>query len=130
MQNNELNTPHNNYLSNSDITMPYIFISNEAFPSLDNLMKPHSRNQLNLESEYFNKRLSRARKTVECTFGLIFSKWRIVSKAIERSEKTTDRIIKAICVLHNTIIDKEGYERHLKDIIAIPPSFSISYRHS
>nr|CAI5866056.1 unnamed protein product [Callosobruchus analis] len=66
--------------------------------------------------ENFNKRLSRARKTIECSFGIIYSKWRLLSKSIETDIKTADNIIKCICILHNTIIDKEGFERHLTDV--------------
>ncbi|KAJ8953462.1 hypothetical protein NQ318_023581 [Aromia moschata] len=37
-------------------------------------------------------RLSRAHKTIECSFGILYSKWRILSKAIETDEKTADKI--------------------------------------
>lgn len=76
-----------------------------------------------------NKRLSRARKSVECAFGIIFSKWRILSKAIETNEKTADKIVKAICLLHNIIIDKEGIEHHLKDVTEIHSSANIESHH-
>ena len=46
-------------------------------------MKPYERNTLNKRRRNFNERLSRARKTVECAFGILYSKWRIISKAIE-----------------------------------------------
>lgn len=108
--------------------MPFVFIGDEAFPLLQHLMKPYAANQLNIESEYFNKRLSRARKTVECAFGIIYSKWLILAKAIETNEKTAEMIIKAICVLHNTVIDREGFELHLREIVEIPQALDLARR--
>jgi hypothetical protein len=78
----------------------------------------------NLDPDYFNRILSRARKTIKCAFGILYSKWRIFSKAIETTEKTADKIVKAACVLQNVIIDKEGVERHLKDTGYFPADFS------
>ena len=51
-----------------------------------------------------------------CAFGILYSKWRIISKAIESEVELADKIVKCICVLHNTIIEKEGVERHLTDV--------------
>nr|CAI5850709.1 unnamed protein product [Callosobruchus analis] len=96
----------------------------DSLPDTDltNLLKPYSRNHLTLENLNFNQRLSRARKTIE---------WRLLSKPIETYEKTADDIIKAICILHNTILDREGIQRHLrvvttnavsKDNVFMPPN--------
>lgn len=116
-----LNIPHDTALPNSEITVPYVFIGDEAYPLLRNLLKPYSRHQLtDVDKEYFNARLSRARRTVECAFGNIYSKWRILSKSIETNIDTADDIVKAICVLHNVIIDKEGMEHNLQDSSQIP----------
>ena len=79
-------------------------------------MKPYERNTLNDRRRNFNERLCRARKTVECAFGILYSKWRIISKATETEVKLADKIVKRIYVLHNTIIEKEGLERHLTDV--------------
>lgn len=128
MQNKQLNIPPDSNLPNTDIDMPFVFIGDEAFPLLDNLMKPFGGKNASPEAEYFDQRLSRARKTVECGFGIIFSKWRILGKAIETKESTAEKIIKTICVLHNTIIDKEGFQRNLKEIVEISPSANIQNR--
>jgi hypothetical protein len=60
--------------------------------------------------------LSRARKPTECAFGILYSKWPIISKAIETEAEVADKIVKCICVLLNTITEKEGFERHLTDV--------------
>ncbi|CAH2003195.1 unnamed protein product [Acanthoscelides obtectus] len=95
---------------------PFVLISDEAYPLLPFLLKPFGGRNLSIEEECFNKRLSRARKSIECTFGIITTKWRILSKCIETNITTADNIIKCICILHNTIIDKEGFERHLSEV--------------
>lgn len=41
--------------------------------------------------------------TIECEFGIAASKFRILQKSIETKVENADRIVKAICVLHNTI---------------------------
>ena len=87
-----------------------------GLPLLPYLMKPHERNSLPDRRRDFNERLSRARKTVECALGIFYSKWRIISKTIETEVELADKTVKCICFLHNTIIEKEGFERHLTDV--------------
>jgi len=91
-------------------------LGDEAYPLHPYLMKLHERNSLTDRRRNFNERLSRARKTVECASGNLYSKWRIISKAIETEVELADNIVKCICVLHNTIIEKQGVERHLTDV--------------
>lgn len=103
-----LNVPDEECLPESPTKAPFVFIGDEAYPLLKNLMKPYARNNLNEQNELFNKKLSRARKTVECAFGIMTMKWRVLCKAIETNPDTADMIIKAVCILHNTVIDKEN----------------------
>lgn len=50
-----------------------------------------------------------------CAFGILFGKWRLMSKCVETKVDLIDHIVKCMRVLHNTIIDKEGVEHHLSD---------------
>nr|CAH7734519.1 unnamed protein product [Callosobruchus chinensis] len=102
-----------------------VFIADEAYPLKENLMKPYSGKTLNPSQENFNKRLSRARKTVECAFGILFAKWRIISSVIETGETTADIIIKAICILHNIIIEKESYLLNVLELPQIPDTCNL-----
>jgi hypothetical protein len=86
-------------------------LGDEAYPLLPYLMTLYEHNSLTDRRRNFNERLSRARN-----FGILYSKWRIISKAIETEVELADKSVKCICVLHNTIIEKEGFERHLTDV--------------
>lgn len=119
LHNKQLIIPEPNNLPNTNIKAPFVLIGDEAYPLLPYLLKPFGGNNLTLEQQCFNNRLSRARKTVECAFGILYSKWRLLSKCIETDVVLADNIVKCICVLHNTIIDKEGFERHLTDVSVV-----------
>jgi hypothetical protein len=80
-----------------DSSVQYVFIGDEAYPLLDNVVKPYSGENHDPDTVYFNRRLSGARKTIECAFGILYSKWRVFSKAIEITEKTADKTVKAAC---------------------------------
>lgn len=100
--------PADTQLPDSDVLVPYVLVGDEAYPLLDTLLRPYARRDCTTENEYFNSRLSRARKCIECAFGIITAKWRLLWKPIETDPSFGDLLVKAICVLHNTIIDLEG----------------------
>lgn len=104
----KLGIPPDTALPNTSDPLPYVFIGDEAYPLLKHLLKPYSRQNLNPDTEYFNSRFSRARRIIECAFGIISAKWRILWKPIETDENFADNIVKCICVLHNTIFDLEN----------------------
>lgn len=110
LQAEALNIPSNDVLPSTTISMPYVFVGDEAYPLLTYLLKPYSRRTLDADKEYFNMRLSRARRLVECAFGIITAKFRILWKPIETTPDLADKIIKCICILHNIIIDMEGID--------------------
>ena len=70
--------PAPDMLPHSQIEAPFVFFADEAYPLLPYLMKPYKREGLTETKRMFNDRLSRARKTVECAFGITYSKWRIL----------------------------------------------------
>nr|CAH7752441.1 unnamed protein product [Callosobruchus chinensis] len=79
----------------------------------------YSRRNLDFNKEYFNMRLSRGRRFVECAFGIINAKFQIFWKPIETSPHLADKIIKCICILHNTIIDSEGIDIQNEDVLPV-----------
>ncbi|XP_046672970.1 protein ALP1-like isoform X2 [Homalodisca vitripennis] len=117
IKNNQLNIPDDSYLPGTYVKTSLVFLGDEAYPLSLRLLTPYPADNLTMEKTAYNFRHSRARKTIECTFGILYSKWRILSKSIEAKHETADHIVKAVCVLQNTIIDREGFERHLSEVI-------------
>lgn len=74
-------------------------------------MRPFPVSKLGPSEIIFNERLSRARQVVECAFGIMSSKWRLLQKSIEVNPESADKFIKCICLLQNIIIDKEGEQQ-------------------
>jgi len=70
-------------------------------------MRTFPRRQLTNERRIYNYRLSRARRIVECAFGIMVKRFNLLkNKMLVGPEKAT-KITRAICVLHNLIMTKE-----------------------
>jgi len=57
----------------------------------------------------FNYCLCQARRYVECTFGILSNKWRILHTALKVSKEFSKDIVKACVLLHNLVRSKDGY---------------------
>lgn len=84
-------------------SMPYVFVGDEAFPLNENMMRPFPGRGCSEDQQFFNYRLSRARRIVENTFGILAARWRIFFTKIAVTPHTTKDIVKATCVLHNML---------------------------
>jgi len=73
--------PEPDFLPLSNVIVPYVMLGDEVYPLFPYLIRPYERNSLTDRTRNFNKRLSTARKAVEYAFGILYSKWRIISKA-------------------------------------------------
>lgn len=112
----KMRIPHPSHVREGNFKLPYVIIGDEAYPLHVNLLKPYARHSLTPVEYNYNKRLSRARRTVEHAFGIIASKWQILNKSIETNVDVAVDIVKCICVLHNIIISKEGVEHNLTTV--------------
>ncbi|KAM5165185.1 LOW QUALITY PROTEIN: uncharacterized protein ACMZJ9_007622 [Mantella aurantiaca] len=66
----------------SDPDFPMVFVADEAFAISKNLMRPYSSRSLDEKRTNFNYCLYMARRMVECTFGILANKWRVLHTAI------------------------------------------------
>jgi hypothetical protein len=93
-----MNVSSPGHLSNTNVNMPYVLVADEAFPLKNYIMRPYPGKNLSLKQKIFNYRLSRARRTIENTFGILVARWRILKQNICCK---VDNIVKATVVLHN-----------------------------
>lgn len=89
--------------------MPYYFVADNAFPLSRRVLRPYPMSRITNEKRIFNYRLSRARKTIECAFGMMTQKFQVFLTPIRSSSYATiNNVVKSACVLHNFIRLKEG----------------------
>lgn len=112
----QLPIPQPDELPNSRLILPYVFVGDAAYPLMENLMKPFPGQNLTRGQTIFNARLSAARRTIECAFGILTMKWQILLKTIQQEPLTANAMIKCMCVLHNTIIDCEGNFKLIEEL--------------
>lgn len=116
LHNESLKLPHPEPLPGYAIGVPYVFVADEAFPLHKHIMRPFGNNGLTYKKKIFNYRLSRARRYVECAFGILSNKWRIFHRPLNVTTDFAVLIIKACCVLHNFVRVRDGF--HNEDITA------------
>ncbi|XP_039314630.1 protein ALP1-like [Solenopsis invicta] len=109
LQHNQLYIPAPTPIITEGKAMPYMLVADEAFQLNNFTLRPYPGKTLTNEQRIFNYRLSRARRVVENTFGIMVARWRIFSKIINTSLKTSESIVKACVILHNYCMDKVGY---------------------
>lgn len=105
MLDHTLDLPEPQFLNDNRTKMPYFFVGDNIFGLHENLMKPYASSAyLTKRQRIYNYRISRARITIECTFGILTSRWRIFEKPLKCKLKTAESIIMAAALLHNFII--------------------------
>lgn len=118
---NKLNIPSaRNLPGDIGSSFPMFFVADEAFALKKEIMKPYPQRTLDNPKRIFNYRLSRARKSVECAFGMLWSKFRVFDKPIACNINKTDDIIKAACILHNFIRKHDGIYSTADSSLQVP----------
>lgn len=84
--------------------VPHVLVADDAFALRSNLMKPYSARELTMMQRLHNYRLSRARRVIENTFGIMASKFRVLRHPILLDNEKTKKIVLAFCVLHNFLL--------------------------
>lgn len=92
------------------VPVPYIIVGDEAFGLSETVMRPYARTRLTYKKKIFNYRLTRARRLIESTFGILSNKFRIFHRAMNFDVDLTVDIVKCVCILHNFIRVRDGYE--------------------
>lgn len=118
MCNGTLNIPSPSILDANGVNLPFVLVGDEGFALTENLLRPFGGHNLTVTKRVFNYRLTRARRFVECTFGLMANKWRIFHRALNVSKEFAKDIVKAAVILHNVVRHRDGYRPSDMDIIA------------
>lgn len=108
--------PDPKLLAGLNEVLPHAFVGDEIFGLSISLLRPYGGHSLVDHKKAFNYRLSRERRYVECDFG-ISNKWRMFHKPLNVNVKFAIGIVKACCLLHNFVRQREGVR--LDDILVI-----------
>lgn len=110
LQTNRLSLPAARPISkDSPENVPFVIVGDEAFGLSTVVMRPYGGTYLSVKKKIFNYRLSRARRYIECTFGILSNKWRIFHRPLNVDIDLAEMIIKVCCLLHNFVRDRDGY---------------------
>ncbi|XP_040193323.1 protein ALP1-like isoform X1 [Rana temporaria] len=90
--------------------LPSVFVGDEAFALNTHLLRPYSGHNLNEDKRIFNYRLSRARRVVECAFGILVNKWRVLHTPIVLNMQNAISAVEAACALHNFVRQRDGLD--------------------
>ncbi|XP_003389732.2 PREDICTED: putative nuclease HARBI1 [Amphimedon queenslandica] len=112
-----LQLPLPNALPGTSVVAPYVFVGDEAFPLRPDLLRPFPGSNLSEKQSVFNYRLSRARRLIENSFGILASRFRIYRQPIHSSPAKVVAYVKATIVLHN-------YLRLHESHVYCPPCFT------
>ena len=82
--------------------LPLVFAADDAVPHGNQITKPYAQKGLTDDKSIFNYRLSRARRTNENLFGILFN---IFHTKIHLSVDTTCLLTMACCILHNLLCE-------------------------
>lgn len=108
LESSQFNMPPDKELPGTAIKVPHVLIGDAAYPLKTYLMRPFPSRNLTPIQENFNRRLSTARKCIECAFGILRAKWRILGKDIELAPEKAANIVKCACILHNIVRERDG----------------------
>uniref|UniRef100_A0A671S3X4 Zgc:194221 n=1 Tax=Sinocyclocheilus anshuiensis TaxID=1608454 RepID=A0A671S3X4_9TELE len=98
-----LGIPEDKSLPGAEHLGPHVFVADEAFPLRRHMMRPHPGQNIGREKRLYNYRLSRARRMVECSFGILATQWRLYRRVLGVTPEMAEKAIKATCILHNLL---------------------------
>ncbi|KAJ8963673.1 hypothetical protein NQ314_005464 [Rhamnusium bicolor] len=85
-----------------------------AFPLQRHIMKPYPFKNMTREQRIFNYRLSRGRRVVKNSFGIIANRFRILLHPINFSRDKVVAITKACYVLHKFLLE-QSHQSTIRD---------------
>ena len=102
--NDLLDFPETENVNDSDFKLPFAFVADDAFPLRKNLVKHYSAFHLDLEKLITNYRISRARRIIGNSFGILAARFRVFRRPILASVETVESVTKCCVALHNPLM--------------------------
>lgn len=130
LKNGGLKLPPEEPLYPGGVEMPYVFVGDEAFPLMNNLMRAYPQSKLSESRRIYNYRLCRARRVVENAFGILAARFRVFRRPFECRLQLVDKMVKAACVLHNYLIKYNFYTMSEDEIEDLDDSQLTPFAHS
>lgn len=88
------NLPANKNFVVQNVSVPYVFVGDDASPLGKRILKPYPNRGLTIEKHINNNKLSRARRVIENFFGILANRFKVLLNTINLSWR----------VVHYTII--------------------------
>ena len=101
LESNTLGIPDAEHFEGIQDPLPYFLVGDDIFGLKTWMQRPFPGRNILENQRIFNYRLSRARRVIENTFGILTARWGIFNHAINASVKTAEAITKAAVCLHN-----------------------------
>ena len=101
VENHTIQFPDAEPLPGDDRDMPYFIAGDDAFPLKTWLMKPFSARGIDVRCRIFNYRLSRGRRVIENTFGILANRFQVLLGKMKQKPKVVCKVILACICLHN-----------------------------
>jgi hypothetical protein len=101
LESDTLGVPAPAPLPGDDKPTPYFLVGDDAFALKTWMMKPHAQRNLTHDQRIFNYRLSRARRIVENTFGILVHRFQVLLTTIQLPPENATRVVMACVTLHN-----------------------------
>ena len=90
----------------------YFLLGNDAIALIPWLVKPYSRQQLTREERIANYRISRDRKVVENSYGILVQRFRVLLTTMEQKPNVVRDIVLTCVVLHNMLRSHQGEQTY------------------
>ncbi|XP_013183721.1 uncharacterized protein LOC132903439 [Amyelois transitella] len=113
-----LNVPEDSELPGRPCRTPYVIITDNAFPLTERFIKPYtSLGKKGSKIRIFNYRLSRARRMVESTFGILSKVYGCFRRPFKLQPSKVTKVVMALLHLHN-FLRRNDESRHLYEYYA------------
>ena len=108
IENGTLGLPPPEPLGPGGPDLHYFLLGDNAFALMPWLVKPYSRRQLTREERIAKYRISRGRRVVKNSFGILVNRFRVLLTTMEQRPKVVRDIVLTCVVLHNMLKSHQG----------------------